>query len=247
MRYREGLPLVLKHVSFLIRPRQKVGIVGRTGSGKSTTLLAFLRIAEICEGDILIGGQSAKSMSLAHLRSLFAMIPQDPVLFSGTIRSNLDPFNESSDENILQALDRVGMTERVTSDGGLNCTTEEGGKNFSVGQRQLLCLARALLKRHTGFILMDEATANIDPTLDAQIQKTIRTAFADRTVITIAHRLATVIDSDMLIVMGDGEVREVGTAKELVAIEGGILQSMINAHGKSAREKLLASIEKKAT
>jgi ATP-binding cassette subfamily C (CFTR/MRP) protein 1 len=239
LRYRPELPLVLKNVSFKILPGQKVGIVGRTGSGKSTTLLAFLRIVDIVDGSIEIGGKRHTEFALEHLRALFAMIPQEPVLFTGTVRSNLDPFNEATDEAIRAALRQTGMLERVDKDGGINCDVSEAGKNFSVGQRQLLCLARALLKPSTGFILMDEATANIDPENDKLIQRTIRTAFADRTVITIAHRLATVIDSDQIVVMDAGEAKEVGTPRELVEKENGIFRSMIYALGTRERKKLI--------
>jgi ATP-binding cassette subfamily C (CFTR/MRP) protein 1 len=239
VRYRPELPLVLKNVSFKVLPGQKVGIVGRTGSGKSTALLAFLRIVDIAGGTVEIGGKPHTDFALEHLRALFAMIPQDPVLFTGTVRSNLDPFNDATDESIREALRQTGMLERVDKDGGIDCDVSEGGKNFSVGQRQLLCLARALLKPSTGFILMDEATANIDPESDKLIQRTIRTAFADRTVITIAHRLSTVMDSDQIVVMDAGEAKEVGTPSELVQRENGIFRSMVYALGTGERRKLI--------
>jgi ABC-type multidrug transport system fused ATPase/permease subunit len=242
LRYRAELPLVLKGVDFKIQPRQKVGIVGRTGSGKSTTLLAFLRIVETAGGSLEIGGKPHDAFALEHLRSLFAMIPQEPILFEGTIKSNLDPFDEASPAELKKALDQTNMWARVDKEGGPDkCDVAEGGKNFSVGQRQLLCMARALLKPATAFILMDEATANIDPENDKIIQETIRTAFASRTVITIAHRLATVIDSDQIVVMDAGVAAEVGAPKDLVEVEGGLFRSMIEALPKKEQARLLES------
>ena len=244
LRYRDGLPLVLKGASFKIKAKTKVGIVGRSGSGKSTTLQAFLRIVDIADGDILIGGAPIKSLALDHLRSLFALIPQDPVLFQGTVKTNLDPFDEHSDAEIVDAIQKVGLLERVRQEGDpVHCPITEGGKNFSVGQRQLMCMARALLKADTGFILMDEATANIDPQSDQLIQQTIRTAFADFGVITIAHRLETVIDSTQIIVMDAGATAEVGTPLELLKKEGGILRGMVDALGQEQQSRLHAIAE----
>ncbi|KPA84112.1 putative mitochondrial ABC-thiol transporter [Leptomonas pyrrhocoris] len=217
MRYREGLPLVLRDVSFSIAPREKVGVVGRTGSGKSTLLLTFMRMVDICGGEIRVDGRALGSYGLRELRRHFSMIPQDPVLFDGTVRLNVDPFLEASSAEVWHALELVGLRERVASETeGIDGRVLEGGSNFSVGQRQLMCMARALLKKGSGFILMDEATANIDPALDRQIQTTVMSAFAEYTVITIAHRLHTVAQYDKIIVMDHGVVAEMGSPRELV-------------------------------
>eukprot|EP00796_Vickermania_ingenoplastis_P011320 gene11320-7852_t len=232
MRYREGLPLVLRDVTFCIAPREKVGVVGRTGSGKSTLMLTFMRMVDICGGEILVNGSGIRTYPLRELRKQFSMIPQDPVLFDGTVRQNLDPFQESSAEEVWEALTLCGLRERVESEtGGLDGRVLEGGSNFSVGQRQLLCMARALLRKGSGFILMDEATANIDPTLDRYIQSTVMNAFAEYTVITIAHRLHTVANYDKIIVMDQGVVAETGTPRELVSNRQSIFRGMVEALG----------------
>ncbi|KAL7711246.1 ATP-binding cassette protein subfamily C member 1, partial [Lotmaria passim] len=230
MRYREGLPLVLRDVSFRIAPREKVGIVGRTGSGKSTLLLTFMRMVEVCGGTISVNGRGIATYGLRELRRQFSMIPQDPVLFDGTVRLNVDPFLEASSEEVWHALELVGLRERVASETeGIDGRVLEGGSNFSVGQRQLMCMARALLKKGSGFILMDEATANIDPVLDRQIQTTVMSAFADYTVITIAHRLHTVAQYDKIIVMDHGVVAEMGSPRELVSDRQSMFRGMVEA------------------
>ncbi|TPP51395.1 ABC transporter transmembrane region family protein [Leishmania donovani] len=233
MRYREGLPLVLRGVSFRIAPREKVGIVGRTGSGKSTLLLTFMRIVEVCGGEIRVNGREIGAYGLRELRRQFSMIPQDPVLFDGTVRQNVDPFLEASSAEVWAALELVGLRERVASESeGIDSRVLEGGSNYSVGQRQLMCMARALLKKGSGFILMDEATANIDPALDRQIQATVMSAFSAYTVITIAHRLHTVAQYDKIIVMDHGAVAEMGSPRELVMNRQSIFHSMVEALGR---------------
>ncbi|EPY42474.1 hypothetical protein AGDE_01449 [Angomonas deanei] len=245
MRYREGLPLVLDHVSFTIGAREKVGIVGRTGSGKSTLLLTFMRMVDICGGEIVVNGTPIRSLPLRDLRRQFSMIPQDPVLFDGTVRMNVDPFLEASSEEVWSALETVGLRERIaTEPEGIDGRVLEGGSNFSVGQRQLLCMARALLKKGSGFILMDEATANIDQALDRHIQGTVMNAFADYTVITIAHRLQTVAQYDKIIVMDHGVVAEMGSPRELVANTGSLFRRMVDSTGKVAREQFMAVMKK---
>ena len=216
LRYREDLPLVLDHLSFSIQSCEKVAVVGRTGSGKSSLLLSFLRVVDISGGSIKINGTPHTDRTLQELRSLFAMIPQDPLLFDGTVRSNLDPFSHCSDSELWEALRLVGMSSKMEELAtGLDSVVVGGGSNFSVGQRQLLCMARAVLKRGCSFILMDEATANVDTALDRQIQQTVRNAFCDKTVITIAHRLNTIVDYNKIIVMEQGRAEEIGTPFEL--------------------------------
>ncbi|PBJ69470.1 multidrug resistance protein E [Trypanosoma cruzi cruzi] len=243
MRYRAGLSFVLDRVSFLIEPRQKVGVVGRTGSGKSTLLLTLMRMVDICGGDIIVSGRPICAYGLRELRQQFSMIPQDPVLFDGTVRSNLDPFLESTPAEVWRALELVGMRERVELEsGGIDGRVQEGGSNYSVGQRQLLCLARALLRRGSGFILMDEATANIDHALDQQIQHTVMTAFNSHTVITIAHRLHTVAAYDKIIVMDHGVVAESGSPRELVSDPSSRFSELVAALGKQEAAKFMASV-----
>ncbi|KAK7195831.1 pentamidine resistance protein 1 [Novymonas esmeraldas] len=233
MRYREGLPLVLRDVSFRIAPREKVGVVGRTGSGKSTLLLTFLRMVEVCGGSIAVNGRAIGAYGLRELRRQFSMIPQDPVLFDGTVRLNVDPFLEASAAEVWAALELVGLRERVAAEAeGIDSRVLEGGSNYSVGQRQLMCMARALLKKGSGFILMDEATANIDPALDRQIQTTVMSAFAAYTVITIAHRLHTVAQYDKIIVMDHGVVAEMGSPRELSERPGSVFRGMVASLGR---------------
>ncbi|KAK7199404.1 pentamidine resistance protein 1 [Novymonas esmeraldas] len=240
MRYREGLPLVLRDVSFRIAPREKVGVVGRTGSGKSTLLLTFLRMVEVCGGSIAVNGRAIGAYGLRELRRQFSMIPQDPVLFDGTVRLNVDPFLEASAAEVWAALELVGLRERVAAEAeGIDSRVLEGGSNYSVGQRQLMCMARALLKKGSGFILMDEATANIDPALDRQIQTTVMSAFAAYTVITIAHRLHTVAQYDKIIVMDHGVVAEMGSPRELSERPGSVFRGMVEALGPSESARVM--------
>ncbi|CAM36530.1 putative ABC transporter [Leishmania braziliensis MHOM/BR/75/M2904] len=243
MRYREGLPLVLRGVSFQIAPREKVGVVGRTGSGKSTLLLTFMRMVEVCGGAIRVNGRDIGAYGLRELRRQFSMIPQDPMLFDGSVRLNVDPFLEASPAEVWAALELVGLRERVASESeGIDSRVLEGGSNYSVGQRQLMCMARALLKRGSGFILMDEATANIDPALDRQIQATVMSAFSAYTVITIAHRLHTVAQYDKIIVMDHGVVAEMGSPRELAERPDSIFSGMVEALGRIESARVLQMI-----
>ncbi|CAG9579293.1 putative ATP-binding cassette protein subfamily C,member 5 [Leishmania major strain Friedlin] len=244
MRYRPGLPLVLRDVCFAVAPGQKVGVVGRTGSGKSTLLLAFLRLVEVCGGRMLVCGRDARDYGVRELRGLFSMIPQDPLLFDGTVRSNVDPFGRCGDAAVWRALRQVGMEERVRGEaGGLDGRVQEGGANYSVGQRQLLCLARALLKRGSAFLLMDEATANVDPALDRQIQRTVQHTFRDYTVVTIAHRLHTVAACDVIFVMDQGRVLEFGSPRELVERQGSAFGALVGSLSKGAQQAFRLALE----
>uniref|UniRef100_A0AAQ6A891 ATP-binding cassette sub-family C member 5 n=1 Tax=Amphiprion ocellaris TaxID=80972 RepID=A0AAQ6A891_AMPOC len=218
MRYQENLPLVLNKISCTIRPKEKVGIVGRTGSGKSSLGVVLFRLVERYGGSILIDGVDISDIGLADLRSKLSIIPQDPVLFSGTVRSNLDPFNQYSEQQIWDALDRSHMKECVSP-------PED---NFSVGERQLLCVARALL-RQCKVLILDEATAAMDAETDALIQETIRSSFQDCTTLTIAHRLHTVLASDRIMVLNQGQVVEFDVPSRLLANENSRLCSMLAA------------------
>ncbi|XP_036328973.1 multidrug resistance-associated protein 1 isoform X1 [Rhagoletis pomonella] len=216
VRYREGLDLVLHGVSFTIAGGEKVGIVGRTGAGKSSLTLSLFRIIEAAGGRILIDGIDIATLGLHMLRSRLTIIPQDPVLFSGTLRINLDPFEVKSDDELWKALELSHLKAFVKSlPAGLNHEISEGGENLSVGQRQLVCLARALLRK-TKVLVLDEATAAVDLETDDLIQKTIRSEFKDCTVLTIAHRLNTILDSDKVIVLNKGEITEFASPTELL-------------------------------
>ncbi|CAL1261490.1 unnamed protein product [Larinioides sclopetarius] len=215
-RYAEGLDLVLKDINLHIEPHEKVGIVGRTGAGKSSITMALFRIVEPVQGSIVIDNIDITTVGLHCLRSKLTIIPQDPVVFTGTLRMNVDPNNEYKEEEIWESLDKAHLKTFVSNlNEGLEYDLEEGGANFSAGQRQLLCLARALLKK-TKILVLDEATASVDMDTDCLIQNTIRTAFNNNTVITIAHRLNTIIDYDKIVVMESGSIREVGNPKILL-------------------------------
>uniref|UniRef100_A0A2K6GKF2 ATP binding cassette subfamily C member 5 n=1 Tax=Propithecus coquereli TaxID=379532 RepID=A0A2K6GKF2_PROCO len=229
MRYRENLPLVLKKVSFTIKPKEKIGIVGRTGSGKSSLGMALFRLVELSGGCIKIDGVRISDIGLADLRSKLSIIPQEPVLFSGTVRSNLDPFNQYTEDQIWDALERTHMKECIAQlPLKLESEVMENGENFSVGERQLLCIARALL-RHCKILILDEATAAMDTETDLLIQETIREAFADCTMLTIAHRLHTVLGSDRIMVLAQGQVVEFDTPSVLLSNDSSRFYAMFAA------------------
>ncbi|XP_035658055.1 multidrug resistance-associated protein 5-like [Branchiostoma floridae] len=231
MRYRENLPLVLKSISCNIRSREKIGIVGRTGSGKSSLGVAIFRLVEAAEGTINIDGVDISKIGLSALRSKLSIIPQDPVLFVGTVRYNLDPFSQYSDDQIWKALERVYMDDAIRAlDLKLNSAVVENGENFSVGERQLMCMARALL-RNSKILILDEATAAIDSETDTLIQTTIHEAFEDCTMLTIAHRLNTVMTSDRVMVMDDGQLSEFDTPRALLANQNSRFAAMVKAAG----------------
>lgn len=216
LRYRPGLDSILKGISFTIHPREKIGIVGRTGAGKSSLTLALFRIVEAAAGKIRIDGQNIADLDLHLLRRKLTIIPQDPVLFSGTLRMNLDPFKNYADAEIWMALELSHLKCFVSAQPlGLQHVVMEGGENLSIGQRQLICLARALLRK-SKILVLDEATAAVDLETDELIQNTIRKEFAGCTVLTIAHRLHTIMDSDKVVVLEDGEIAEFDSPENLL-------------------------------
>ncbi|XP_074036465.1 multidrug-Resistance like Protein 1 isoform X3 [Leptinotarsa decemlineata] len=226
VRYRPGLDLVLTGVNFHIRGGEKVGIVGRTGAGKSSLTLSLFRIVEAAAGSIFIDGVKISELGLHTLRSRLTIIPQDAVLFSGTLRMNLDPFDQYNDDAVWRSLEHAHLKDFVKGlNAGLNHEVTEGGENLSVGQRQLICLARALLRK-TKVLVLDEATAAVDLETDDLIQKTIRTEFSNCTVLTIAHRLNTIMDSDRVIVLDKGKIIEFDTPSNLLKDENSIFYSM---------------------
>ncbi|XP_046668507.1 ATP-binding cassette sub-family C member 4-like [Homalodisca vitripennis] len=237
MSYDPSLPPVLKDVTFVIQPREKVGVVGRTGAGKSSLTAALFRFNSF-KGKIIIDGIDVTDFGLHDLRSKLSVIPQEPVLFSGNVRKNLDPFDEYSDHTIWSALEEVELKEVIEDlPQGLNSKIVEGGANLSVGQRQLMCLARAIV-RNNKILVLDEATANVDLQTDALIQKTIRRKFAECTVLTIAHRLNTVMDSDKILVMSNGCVVEFDHPHILLENKHGYLYRMVEQLGRTAAESL---------
>uniref|UniRef100_A0A674KCL9 Multidrug resistance-associated protein 1 n=1 Tax=Terrapene triunguis TaxID=2587831 RepID=A0A674KCL9_9SAUR len=230
LRYREDLDLVLKNINVTINGGEKVGIVGRTGAGKSSLTLGLFRINESAEGEIIIDGVNVAKIGLHDLRFKITIIPQDPVLFSGSLRMNLDPFDKYSDEEIWTSLELAHLKNFVSSlPDKLNHECSEGGENLSVGQRQLVCLARALLRK-SKILVLDEATAAVDLETDDLIQSTIRTQFEDCTVLTIAHRLNTIMDYERVLVLDKGEIVECDSPANLLQKKG-IFYSMAKDSG----------------
>uniref|UniRef100_H2MPQ8 ATP-binding cassette, sub-family C (CFTR/MRP), member 8 n=1 Tax=Oryzias latipes TaxID=8090 RepID=H2MPQ8_ORYLA len=229
VRYDASLKPVLKNVNAHVSPGQKVGICGRTGSGKSSFSLAFFRMVDMFEGRIVIDNIDISKLPLQTLRSRLSIILQDPILFSGTIRFNLDPEMKATDEMLWEALEIAQLKSVVkTLPGGLDAIVTEGGENFSQGQRQLFCLARAFVRK-SSILIMDEATASIDMATESILQKVVMTAFADRTVVTIAHRVHTILNADLVIVMKRGIILEYDTPQALLASEDSVFASFVRA------------------
>ncbi|TBU62826.1 P-loop containing nucleoside triphosphate hydrolase protein [Dichomitus squalens] len=236
VKYAPHLPPALKKLSFYVKPAEKVGVVGRTGSGKSTLAMSFLRIIEPSGGHIIIDGIDITTIGLEDLRSRITIISQDVSLFSGTLRSNLDPFNEHTDQECWDVLERCRLTTILK--GSLQRTQESHEitldmpisqtGSLSAGERQLVAMARAIL-RHSNVVILDEATSQIDSDLDDQIQRTIREEFAGAIVITIAHRLKTVLDYDRIMVLGSGEIVEFDSPNELLRRPGSSFRDMCRA------------------
>ncbi|OHE96667.1 ABC transporter [Colletotrichum orchidophilum] len=254
--YAEDLSPVLKGLTFSVNKNERIGVVGRTGAGKSSLTLALFRFLEARSGSIFVDGLDISKIKLHELRSRLAIIPQDPVLFSGSIRSNLDPFDNQADADLKDSLQRVHLVDsnpatpsepsssaapsidqqkNVNVFRNLNSPISEGGGNLSQGQRQLLCLARAIVSRPKVMVL-DEATSAVDMATDALIQRSIREEFNDSTLIVIAHRLSTIADFDRILVLSDGAVAEYGSPQELWAKDGGVFRGMCEESGE--KEKL---------
>ncbi|KAF2089173.1 P-loop containing nucleoside triphosphate hydrolase protein [Saccharata proteae CBS 121410] len=249
--YAADLEPVLKGLTFSIKPNERIGVVGRTGAGKSSLTLALFRFLEARQGSIVIDGLDVSKIKLHDLRSRVAIIPQDPVLFSGTVRSNIDPFNEREDYELREALERVHLvssspaeSSAANADDNTNPFTSlltpisEGGQNLSQGQRQLLCLARAIIARPK-IMILDEATSAVDKGTDELIQRSIREEFGGSTLLVIAHRLSTIVDFDRILVMGEGRVVEYDSPRTLLEKEGGVFRGMVEDSGE---RELLESI-----
>uniref|UniRef100_A0A8C3A5R4 Cystic fibrosis transmembrane conductance regulator n=1 Tax=Cyclopterus lumpus TaxID=8103 RepID=A0A8C3A5R4_CYCLU len=236
--YSSDGPLVLQNMTAMFRPKEKVGIVGRTGAGKSSLVSALFRLSEP-QGKIYIDGVLTSEIGLHDLRQKMSIIPQDPVLFTGSMRKNLDPFNQHSDEDLWKALEEVQLKSLLEEQpGGLETVLAESGSNFSTGQRQLVCLARAILRKNR-ILVIDEATANVDPRTDALIQKTIRDKFNKCTVLTIAHRLNTIVDSDRILVLDAGIIHAYDEPYTLLQDPNGIFYKMVQQTGKQEAAALL--------
>ncbi|KAL5866239.1 hypothetical protein ACOSQ3_003753 [Xanthoceras sorbifolium] len=230
IRYAEHLPSVLRNITCTFPGGKKIGVVGRTGSGKSTLIQAIFRIVEPREGSIIIDNVDICKIGLHDLRSRLSIIPQDPTLFEGTVRGNLDPLVQHSDKEVWQALDKCQLGDLVRAkEKKLDSTVVENGENWSVGQRQLFCLGRALLKK-SSILVLDEATASVDSATDGVIQKIISQEFEDRTVVTIAHRIHTVIDSDFVLVLSDGRIAEYDTPTKLLEREDSFFSKLIKEY-----------------
>ena len=225
VRYRPDSILVLKNINFVIEPGQKIGIVGRTGSGKTTLCLSLFRILEPSTGKILIDNQDISKIGLELLRDSIAFIPQDPKLIDGTLRENIDPFGEYTDDEIIFQLNLIGLAYLLDDDDGLDGLIESDGTNFSVGEKQLICITRAMLKQ-CKIIIMDEANSSFDYRTDQLIQKSLIKSFEGCTLITVAHKIKTILGYDKICVLNDGEIVETGSPMELIAKRKGLFYDL---------------------
>jgi ABC-type multidrug transport system fused ATPase/permease subunit len=232
MRYRPNTPEVLRGLSAVLPGGSRIGVCGRTGAGKSSLIAALFRTADEQSGSILIDGLDTAAMPLHSLRSSLALVPQDAALFRGSLRRNLDVLGGSSDEQLWAALEAVGLRAAVSS---LEAQVAEGGANFSAGERQLISIARAFL-RQAKIVVLDEATANVDSSGDALVQAAFKSAFRGATVITVAHRLATILDSDLILVLKEGVIAEMGPPQALLqdaaSLFSGLVQESARAGAK---------------
>ncbi|GMH20772.1 hypothetical protein Nepgr_022614 [Nepenthes gracilis] len=234
VRYSPALPMVLKGITFTLPGQKKIGIVGRTGSGKSTLIQALFRVVEPSEGQILIDGVDICKIGLQDLRSRLSIIPQDPTLFQGMVRANLDPFQEHSDQEIWEVLGKCRLTDIVRQDERLlDAPVTEDGESWSVGQRQLVCLARVLLQKRR-ILVLDEATASVDSATDNIMQKTITEETSRCTVITVAHRIPTVIDNDLVLVLDEGKIIEYDSPAELLRNSNSAFSRLVVKFSKSS-------------
>ena len=237
MRYYQNEAPVLKNLNFKIEDDAKIGIVGRTGAGKSSILAALFRLTDY-EGEVLIDGINCKEIGLHDLRGRISIIPQESVLFTGTVRSNLDPLDQYKDHQLWNSLKAVQLEQVVKElQGGLDSKVIDKGSNFSVGQKQLICLARAILKENR-ILVLDEATANTDPQTDELIQTTIRSVFKHCTILTIAHRLNTIMDSSKILVMDAGKIEEFDTPYRLLQDNTSLFSLMVDAYGEDQAKNL---------
>lgn len=262
--YAADLPAVLNGLSFDVETKERIGVVGRTGAGKSSLTLAIFRFLEAREGSIYIDGVDIAKIGLHALRSRLAIIPQDPVLFSGTVRSNLDAFDEHGDAELYDALERVqlikshpssrdeiaeaGASGSSTPSGRSDANTNifkslaskisEGGLNLSQGQRQLLCLARAIISRPK-IMVLDEATSAVDMATDVLIQRSIRAEFGESTLLVIAHRLSTIVDFDRILVMSDGKAVEYDTPANLLKRQGVFWEMVLQSGEKESLQSMI--------
>lgn len=226
LKYASNSLTALRNIDFVIEPKQKIGIIGRTGAGKSSIIATLFRLYNTA-GSIIIDNYDIKTIKLSFLRSRLSIIPQDPVLFSGTLRSNLDPNSQYTDEVLWKALESVQIKFLFES---LDDKIVQSGSNFSVGERQLICLTRAVIHRNK-ILVLDEATANVDPKTDAIIQSAIREIFSDCTVLTIAHKLGTVMDSDKIMLLDNGYLLEFDSPKNLLKDKESRFYSMAKIAG----------------
>ena len=226
VKYRPDTEIVLKNINFTINPKEKIGIVGRTGSGKSTITLCLFRIIEPLSGKILIDDVDITKIGLDKLRKNLTIIPQDPALMEGTLRYNIDPLNLNKDIDIINIMEKIGFNYIIENNPlGINQIIQEGGSNLSVGDKQLICITRAILRK-SKIIIMDEATANIDYQTEEIIQKAINEILNNSSVITIAHRIKTIINSDKIIVLENGEIVDFDTPKKLLENKNGLFYNL---------------------
>mmetsp|Transcript_9396 Transcript_9396/g.20583 ORF Transcript_9396/g.20583 Transcript_9396/m.20583 type:complete len:329 (+) Transcript_9396:858-1844(+) len=236
--YRANLPPAITEISFTIQGGERVGIIGRTGAGKSSLLVLLFRIREPTSGAVLIDGRDVTSVGLQTLRKRMSVLPQEPLLLSGTVRENVDPFGEYREEDVRKALVTVGLGEEL-----MDTQVGDSGKSISSGQAQLVGFARTILCKQK-LVIMDEPTSNIDMNTDEAIQRVVRTAYSGATLLTIAHRLNTVIDSDRLLVMAEGRVAEFDAPARLLARPDSYLSGIVQGLGQGAAQRMVAKAGK---